>query len=316
MRLGILIGVGTLVAAAGVFAWLHGSGAGNGAASETRAATAGDAKREMRIVLSNIRANEAADGENAWAKRSDLLIGQILASDPDVIAVQEAMPVQRADLIARMPAYGVYPDGRDEESGLAALKGILNFTAIFYRKERFEIIDSASGKVREAARGDPQTTAYYSMVVLKDKSGELPTTVVIDTHLRHDVKVATEDAKLLNNIVTAQLRLHKGAEAIVLGDMNFDKSTSVYRALLGEEASFPSGTPRTQLRDTYDYAAKKEGEKWGSWHAFTGKPMAEWPSDLILVSAGWKAGKEEVVREGKEGRFGSDHWVVRETVGR
>jgi endonuclease/exonuclease/phosphatase family metal-dependent hydrolase len=315
MRLGILIGLGAVALAVGACVWFRGMGTGNGAA-ETRGATPGDGKRELRIVLSNIRADEVGDGENAWAKRSGVLIGQILASDPDVIAVQEALPVQRADLIKNLGAYGVYPDGRDEESGLAALKGILNFTAIFYRKERFEIVDSASGKVREAARGDPQTTAYYSMVVLKDKSGELPETVVLDTHLRHDLKVATEDAKLLNNMVTAQMRLHKGAEAILLGDMNFDKSTSVYRALLGEEKSFPAGTPRTMLRDTYDYAAKKEGEKWGSWHAFTGKAGAEWPSDLILVSAGWKSGKAEVLREGKDGRFGSDHWVVGETVGR
>ena len=269
---------------------------------------------ELKILLSNIRIADAKDGVNQWPNRRALLVDIFKRRDADVIGMQEVSPPQAAYLIKELPGYGHYPDGR--EGGEGALAPLVTMVAslnlIMYKADRFEVVESSAGPVQPVdAAADPRTTAFYSLVVLKDKRGELGETLVVDTHLRHNVRVATLDAMAINNRITAVRRTRPGVRVVLMGDMNWDRNSAVYGGLIGAADSFGVSTPRTELRDTYDYAAKGKTERWGSWHNFTGQAMAVWPSDLVLVSEEWAGtGPAEIVREHAGVVWPSDHFLV------
>jgi endonuclease/exonuclease/phosphatase family metal-dependent hydrolase len=265
--------------------------------------------KEFRVTLLNLRLPLARDGDNAWPLRSNLAIETLKSTGADIIGLQECSGMQSGDLLARMPDFSTYPDGRDD-STLGGLVPV-NFTLIMYRKDRFDAIDYSNGTVREGAPANPEISAYYSMVILRDKTKTLPDLIVINTHIRHNPILGAEEARVLNQRITAQMRLHKGAQAILLGDMNADKNSMVYPGLIGKQSA-GAATQRavTPMRDTYDYAAKPSAEKWGSYHAFTGKPAGDLPTDFIFVSDGLAADPAKVLRESHNGKFPSDHFPV------
>lgn len=267
----------------------------------------------IRVALLNLRLPMGKDEENnAWPKRADRAVTAMRKTSPDIIGLQEVFSTQRLDLIDKMPEYAVYPDRREEGVTLGNLVNV-NFTLIMYRKDRFDVIDSANGTVRDGAVKDPNATAFYSMVILRDRYKKLPDTIVVSTHIRHNMTIATQECDILNNRVTAQLRLHKGAVAIVMGDLNFDKSTPVYGALMGKTTA-TTRSAVTTLVDTYDYAAKPAKDRWGSYHAFTGNPSALWPTDFIFISENLSHSVVQVDREQISGGYPSDHFPVSVTL--
>ena len=96
------------------------------------------AKKEIPLNVGsfNIRCNTTADGENAWPYRKDRVMALIAFYEYDIIGVQEARPEQMADM-KQMTEYASVGVGRDGEQGG-------EFSAIFYRTDRIQILDSGT----------------------------------------------------------------------------------------------------------------------------------------------------------------------------
>ena len=92
--------------------------------------------RPLNIGSYNIRCNNPGDGENAWPNRKERVKALILFHEYDVVGVQEARPEQMEDL-QQMPGFASVGVGRDGEAGG-------EFSAIFYRIDRIQVLDSGT----------------------------------------------------------------------------------------------------------------------------------------------------------------------------
>ncbi|CAF3646687.1 unnamed protein product [Rotaria sp. Silwood1] len=86
----------------------------------------------------NIRLDIAQDGQNQWSLRKDRLTSLIRYHRPDIFGVQEALPQQMADLKMALPIFDWYGVGRDDGKNRG------EFSAVFYRSDRYEILDNGT----------------------------------------------------------------------------------------------------------------------------------------------------------------------------
>src|SRR3970040_241981 len=89
----------------------------------------------LKIMTYNIRLDIASDGENTWSKRKDYFAGQMQFYEPDIFGVQEATPVQVADVSTLLPQYGTIGTARD---GIG--KG--EASNIYFKKDRLAVMES------------------------------------------------------------------------------------------------------------------------------------------------------------------------------
>ena len=92
---------------------------------------------ELTVMSFNIRYGSANDGENRWDKRKELVAETIKEVSPDLLGMQECLSFQRDFLAKHLPGYAIHAAGREDgkEQG--------EMCAIFYRKDRFELLDKA-----------------------------------------------------------------------------------------------------------------------------------------------------------------------------
>lgn len=90
----------------------------------------------LKVVSFNIRQSGANDGDNNWELRKTASVAMIETIAPDIFGLQEARRDQVDYLAENCPEYGYYGVGRDDG------KDAGEFMAIFYRKDRIELLDS------------------------------------------------------------------------------------------------------------------------------------------------------------------------------
>ena len=91
---------------------------------------------ELCVMTFNIRYDHAGDGENAWPHRKEVAAEVIRARGVDLLGTQEVLAHQLNDLKERLPEYRAIGAGREDGKE----KG--EYSAILYRADRFEAIDS------------------------------------------------------------------------------------------------------------------------------------------------------------------------------
>jgi Metal-dependent hydrolase len=92
----------------------------------------------LEVVSFNIRYDNAGDSLNSWTNRRDLAAETMLFLSPDIIGTQEVLSNQLADIENLMTGYQSVGVGRED----GKTKG--EYSAIFYKKERFDLIDSGT----------------------------------------------------------------------------------------------------------------------------------------------------------------------------
>lgn len=274
----------------------------------------------LRLMTANIRFSDPQDGENIWPKRRELLVKTMLKYDPDLIACQEVTPTQGAYLIKELAAwYTHYPRAGvgNVEGDQGRLVGAVNETftslnTLFYKTDRFDQIDGSAGLVLPGQLQEvPAENTFYTLAVLRERqtaaNQPAKTWITVDTHLRHQEKFAEQCAEALRIKINDTLKKYPHSGVIVMGDMNHDRTSGMYHIMT-------EGLPADGLGplvDTYDYSKKSPQEAWGNYHAFTGKPQSEWPTDFIFSATGWKSDGAQIVHDqGLDGRWPSDHFLV------
>ncbi len=192
--------------------------------------------------------------------------------------------------------------------------------------------------VPEEPQAVPSENTFFTLAVLREKAeharpnagggggaggGGENVLIVVDTHIRHHADFAVKCATRIRANIGAMLKKYPGAAVVVMGDMNHDRTSPVYRALtgttdvgIGKGGAMEATDGVGLLTDSFDYTKKRANESWGNWHEFTGVARGMWPSDLILSNAALSAaggggGGAEIVRDGGEkGIWPSDHFFV------
>ncbi len=179
----------------------------------------------LRVMTFNLRLNVASDGENAWPNRRDA-VARII-DGVDLVGVQEALPGMLEDLDARLPAYDRIGVGRQADGGG-------EYSAILYRADRFDVLDSGTFWLSETpdVPGSQSWDAALPRIATWGRFRDQSTGAVflhVNTHFDHiGVTARQESARLLVQRLPA---LADGAPAVLTGDFNVTPDSEVYRIL-------------------------------------------------------------------------------------
>lgn len=258
----------------------------------------------LRVMSFNIRYGTAADGENHWDRRKELLAETIAAFDPDLLGTQETLAFQRDYLAERLKVHTAFAAGRDDgkERGEMA--------AVFFRTERFEKLDgghfwlSDKPDVAGSKSWDAALTRIVTWLKLRDRRapGE-PTLWWFNTHFDHLGKRAREEsARLLHDRIR---RLEGSPAVIVTGDFNDGEGSLPYKALF---AADEAGKPL--LRDTFRVVHPKKTAGEGTFSSFRADVRDGPRIDWIGCTRHWKVESASIDRTARDGRTPSDHYPV------
>ena len=263
-----------------------------------------DESTSLTAVTWNIRYDNRGDGANAWPRRADWVAEIIRREQPDVLGLQEVLLRQLDDLKETLPEYAAYSVGRDD----GKQRG--EHAPIFYRKERFELLDSATfwlsaTPAHVGSKGwDAAITRIASWVKLKDKqTGE--TLYVVNTHFDHrGAQARVESAKLLIKRLHQQFADHP---VVLTGDFNTTPGSAPYQALT------ISTDERPTFRDAHSISARKPTGPNSTWNGFS-KMVPNRRIDFIFASAQVEVLTHHILDDQRDGRFPSDHMPVVATL--
>ena len=274
------------------------------------------------VMAANIHLDAPNDGNNAWAKRRDLVVKTFLKYQPDIIACQEVSPSQGAFLYKELIQwYSYYPRAGVGATGAATpgagvlgliTDSLASLNTTYYRKDRFDLIDGEAGLVIPE---EPQATAtentYFSLAVLRqkpeDKGRHL---IVVNMHFRHGEAFAAKCATRIRDKLGIWSTRYPGAGLVVLGDMNRGLGSAMYQILT---ARGPAGGP--PVTDMFDNSLNVPPGKLGTYHQFRGRSVNNGPTDLIFYGGGLTPeAPSVVVQDHEESRWPSDHFFVLGTL--
>ena len=182
----------------------------------------------VRVMTFNIRYNNPNDGEHAWPNRKERVASVVRFHAVDLLGVQEALRGQVDDLQQSLPEFSWIGVGRDDG------KDAGEFAPIFYRRDRFELVDngtfwlSETPEVIASKSWDAALTRIANWTKLLDrKTGS--GIFFLNTHFDHRGEQArTESARL---IVERIEQLADDAQIIVTGDFNVLPDAEAYSTM-------------------------------------------------------------------------------------
>ena len=259
---------------------------------ETQRSTAASPSR--RVMSFNIRYDNPGDGEHAWPNRRDLVSQIILFHGTDLLGVQEALEHQVRQLDEALAGFGWVGVGRSD--GKAAGE----FTPIFYREDRLELLESGTFWLSPApeepgSKGwDAALPRIATWAKLRDRAAGR-TFLAMNTHFDHVGEEARRRSASL--IVEKATALAGELPIILLGDFNAEPDSVTYQTLAGA------------FRDARE---ESEGGHFGPHGTFgTFEPRKE-PArriDYIFIRDA-QVIREATLADHWDGRHASDHWPV------
>ncbi len=247
----------------------------------------------------NIRYDNPEDGKQNWHHRKENVVRMINFYDLDIIGMQEVLVAQLNYLKEHLNQYETVGVGREDGKD----KG--EFAPIFYRKERFEMLDSGtfwlSETPEEISKGwDAALERIATWAIFKDRNSEKKF-MFMNTHFDHVGDIARmESAKLLKQKAN---ELANGLPLVLTGDFNLVPESVAIKTL-----TKPDG--ENTLVNTSSVAAFTYGPDWTSC-GFDNRPFEERKViDYIFVKKVEKVNKYAVFSELLNDIFLSDHCPV------
>ncbi len=250
----------------------------------------------LRVMSYNIRYDTETDGIDQWKNRKGRVAGLIRYHQPDLLGVQEALPHQLRELEKDLPQYAWYGVGRDDGKE----KG--EFSAIFYNKERFQLLDSGtfwlSPSPDKPTKGwDAAIIRICSWVKLKDLQADR-SFYHFNTHFDHIGEKARENSALL---LQEKIKTIAGTAPVVLtGDFNTAKETKAYHNLTQSEF----------LKDARQLSGTGHYGPSGSWSTFDVDHGLGQQIDFIFVTQGLQVQQHAILTDSENGKYPSDHLPV------
>lgn len=251
---------------------------------------------DFRVMTYNIRLDTPADGNNRWAPRRDLLVGQVRLLKPDILGLQEVLPGQRGDLAAALPGFAMLGGGRDDGrlGGEAA--------PLLIDRSRYRI--AASGMfwlsptpAVPSLGWDAGFRRVASWARLVDRS-DGTRLLAINTHWDHvGLAARLGSGRLLRDWIA---RNRRGTEEVILlGDFNAPLSEASLQVLLGPN-----------LRETRAAAIEPPTGPLVTFNGWALVPEPVEAIDHVLASPGLAVRRHHVLAAHFGGRLASDHFPV------
>ncbi len=183
----------------------------------------------LKLMSYNIRCGfcEAEGTPQYWPERKFLLAHLIQTQQPDLIGLQEAELFQVYDLIAMLPQYLWFGEGRDDGKA----KG--ESTAVLYRKDKLQLLSAKtlwlSETPEQVSKGwDANLNRTFTKTQFKAlKSGQ--SFYFFNTHFDHMGQQAQLQSALL---LKAEVEtLPENGKVLLTGDFNVEPSSEPYKAL-------------------------------------------------------------------------------------
>lgn len=252
---------------------------------------------DLNIMSFNIRYDNPGDSLNSWQYRKDVAAEVIKMNHVDLLGTQEVLAHQLKDLQERLPDYQAIGVGREDGKE----KG--EYSAIFYKKSRFEAIESGwfwlseTPNVAGSKGWDGACERMATWAILKDKSSGR-NVFFINTHLDHVGKVARQEGvSLLLNQAKA---LSKGLPIVITGDFNSQPGSEVFKHV----------TESGEFRDSRLIAQKTTGQS-GTFNAFGRIPAEKLDFiDYIFLTGEFDVNTYDVLPEKQNDIFVSDHMPI------
>jgi endonuclease/exonuclease/phosphatase family metal-dependent hydrolase len=256
----------------------------------------------LRVMTFNLRYDTPSDGANAWPHRRDWVAALIRFHAPDAVGVQEALAHMLADLDERLPEFARVGVGRAD----GRARG--EFSAILYRRDRLELLDSGTfwlsptPEVAGSKGWDAAIERIATWARFRDRRTGCRH-LHLNTHFDHVGEQARqESARLIRRRIAA---LADGIPVVVTGDLNADPASEPYR-ILTRDTVVAAAPP---FRDAL--AASREGHygPTSTWTAFRAIEPGR-RIDYVLVSPQVRVLKHGILPDTWDGRFPSDHLPV------
>lgn len=259
---------------------------------------------EVKVMTFNIRIDTVLDGFHRWKQRKQLVVDTIQQNAADVIGLQEAESDQVQLIQRALPQYGNYAIGRNN----GKQKG--ETCAIFYRKDRFIVMDSGTfwfaDNPMDIGSKDwgalwPRICSWVHLVDRSTRSGFYVYNVHMDPLSQQS---RDKSSRLLASTIAARKTQDP---FIVMGDFNMERDNPAMQHLL------QVGNPATQkasARTVDAWAAVHFREREiGTRHGFRGKlsgPMI----DHIRLCDSITPLETKVDCRSYDGKYPSDHFPV------
>lgn len=252
---------------------------------------------ELNVMTFNVRYDNPEDSLDNWQYRKDVAAAVIRDNDIDLLGTQEVLANQMNDLRDRLSGYTSVGVGREDGKE----KG--EFSAIFYKKDRFNEVESGTFWLSETpedagSKGwDGACERIATWAVLQDKATKRKI-FFINTHLDHVGKQARDEGvKLLLN---RSRELSKGLPAFITGDFNSRPDSDVYKHVTGNGEFKDSKLIAGEITDAT-----------GTFHAFGRVPEDRRGTiDYIFVSGLVDVISYKVLPEKSGDVYLSDHTPV------
>ena len=252
-------------------------------------------KNEPVIIATyNLRYNNPGDGVNAWPNRKENVKALIRFHEFDIFGTEEGLIDQIRDL-SEMQEYAYIGKGRDDgkEAG--------EHSAIFYRKSRFQLLQSGDFWLSETpdvpgkgwdAKCCNRICSWGEFKDLKTKKKFF----FFCVHFDHQGVVARQESGKL--MVKKIKEIAKGAPVISVGDFNSTPETQQIQEM------------QTILKDSYKITEMLPYGPEGTFNAFKFDAPLKHRIDYIFVSPGVRVLKYGALTDSKDQRYPSDHQPV------
>ena len=248
----------------------------------------------LRVATYNIRMDTKADSLNAWTYRKDDVKALVRYHDIDIFGTQEGFLHQLQD-ICELPEYVYFGAGRDD--GLSAGE----HSAIFYKKDRFEVLESGNFWLSETpetpGKGWDATCCnrICSWAKFKEKNTG-KSFYFFSVHFDHQGKIARlESGKLM---VKKMQEIVKNASVICVGDFNSTPETEQIQLL------------STYLNDARIVTHSPPYGPEGTFNRRFANPVGEARIDYIFVCNDVQVLKYASITDNNGKNYPSDHLPV------
>ncbi|WP_420147432.1 endonuclease/exonuclease/phosphatase family protein [Spirosoma sp.] len=248
----------------------------------------------ITVATYNLRYKNKNDGPNVWENRKENVKALIQFHEFDIFGTQEALREQLND-VAELKDFAFIGVGRDDgkEAG--------EHSAIFYRKNRFKVLQSGNFWLSETPDkpGKGWDATCCNRICSWGKFNDLETKkdfYFFSVHFDHQgVEARRQSGKLM---VSKIKEIAKNEPVILVGDLNSTPETEQVQLI------------QTLLNDAHNVTVTPPYGPEGTFNSFKFDAPMDKRIDYIFTSKQFDVLKYGVLTDAKDQKYPSDHQPV------